>query len=89
MLRQILVAVRQIVRNKQGGALPKDVHAWISLECDEVTVRRYMVQLWRSGLLFRIDWNDVIRINTRKGYRIPTLAERLCFQITGVWPFAG
>ena len=89
MFKLILLAVRQIIRDKQDGALPKEVQARLPVVCDEVTVRRYMVQLWLGGLLFRIGWDGLVQVKTRRGYRMPTLAERLCYEITGVWPFTG
>lgn len=66
-LLQILAAVRRWQRNKPAeyGVLPWEVQPWVLPGFAEPTIRRFMVMLWRAGLLVRIGGET-----SRRGYRL-------------------
>lgn len=80
----ILEQVRHIQRNLRRGVLPRHIQPRLSDYgyVSEQWLRTCMVRLWRRGELVRIGGTGA-----RRGYRLPTLVERLAFRVTGMYPF--
>lgn len=78
----ILEQVPRIQRNSRRGVLPVNVQARLDFYVSEQWLRTCMVRMWRNGRLIRIGG-----AGARRGYRLPTLVERLAFRVTGMYPF--
>lgn len=78
----ILHEVKCVQRNRRGGALPRHIQPRLEFYVSEQWLRVCMVRLWRRGELIRIGG-----AGARRGYRLPTLVERLAFRVTGMYPF--
>jgi hypothetical protein len=76
-----LVRINRERRSLRHGVLPKHVQTCLPFDISEQVVRKYMVRMSRQG--------DIIRIGgtgARRGYRLPTLVERVAFAVTGMFP---
>lgn len=80
--QNILEQVRHIQRNLRRGVLPVNVQARLDFYVSEQWLRTCMVRMWRRGELIRVGG-----AGARRGYRLPTLVERLAFRVTGMYPF--
>lgn len=80
--QNILEEVRRIQRNLRRGVLPVNVQAQLDFYVSEQWLRTCMVRMWRNGQLVRIGG-----AGARRGYRLPTLVERLAFRVTGMYPY--
>lgn len=81
---QIEMAVQRAQRDLRRGVLPRDVQARLPYRRAEGSLRRDMVGMYRAGRLVRVGGGGA-----RRGYRLPTRAERLSYVINrGVWPWA-
>lgn len=78
----ILDITKQAQRDLRRGVLPKHVQARLPFYVSEQALRKYMVRLWQRGELMRIGGTDA-----RRGYRTPTLVERVAFHCTGMYPY--
>lgn len=79
---QVEHVVKKAQRNLQRGVLPKDVLPMLPYARAEGSVRRDMLEMNRQGRLVRIGGDGA-----RQGYRVPTLVERVCFEVTRCWPY--
>lgn len=79
--QNILNLVQKAQRNLRRGVLPRHVQPELPFYVSEQALRKYMVRMSRQG--------DIIRIGgtgSRRGYRLPTLVERVAFAVTGMFP---
>ena len=78
---QIGETVRDTQRHLRRGVLPRDVQARLPYARAEGSVRRDMGTMAQAGRLVRLGGDGA-----RRGYRVPTLMERMCYQMLGVFP---
>lgn len=78
----ILDLMRQTRRDLRRGVLPREIQARLPIGVSEQNLRKYMVRLWHRGELIRIGGTAA-----RRGYRLPSLVERVAFQVTGMYPY--
>lgn len=79
--QNILQHVRSMQRHLRRGVLPRHVQPRLPFYVSEQALRKYMVRMSRQG--------DIIRLGgdtARRGYRLPTLVERVAFAVTGMFP---
>jgi len=75
-------AVGRAYRDLQRGVLPKDIQARLPYNRAEGSLRRDMLQMYELGLLVRVGGHGA-----RRGYRLPTRMEKLCWALNrGMWP---
>lgn len=74
----IEVAVVRAQRDLRRGVLPRDIQARIPYARAEGSLRRDMSAMWATGRLVRVGG-----AGCRRGYRVPTMIERLSWQING------
>ncbi len=74
--------VKKNQRHLMRGIQPKDVVSRLPYRRAEGSVRRDMLDMCRNGLLVRVGGGAA-----RQGYRVPTLVERVCFDVTKCWPY--
>lgn len=75
----IIAQVRQKQRGrKERGVFPHELVGWLDEPYHEFTIRRRMVALWERGELIRIGGEGA-----RRGYRVPTVVERVCLALYG------
>lgn len=67
-------AVREARRDLRRGVLPKDVQPRLPYGRAEGSLRRDMLHMYQSGRLVRLGGEGA-----RRGYRMPTHAERWAF----------
>ena len=79
---QIETTVARTQRDLRRGVLPRDVQARLPYSRAEGSLRRDMLQMYDSGMLVRVGGRGA-----RRGYRVPTLAERVSYSCNGGrWP---
>lgn len=79
---QIEEIVKQSQRHLRRGVCPKDVKARLPYTRAEGSVRRDMLDMYRRGRLVRVGGDGA-----RQGYRVPNLVEKICFAVTGMYPY--
>lgn len=80
--QEIEGAVRRAQRDLWRGVLPRDVQGRLPYDRAEGSLRRDMLAMSKAGKLVRVGGDGA-----RQGYRLPTLMERISFEINrGVWP---
>lgn len=79
---QIEAAVSRAQRDLRRGVLPRDVQARLPYSRAEGSLRRDMLHMYSSGMLIRVGG-----YGSRRGYRVPTPAERISYSCNGGrWP---
>lgn len=78
----ILQLMRRTQRDLRSGVLPRHIQSRLPFYVSEQALRKYMVRLWKRGELMRIGGTAA-----RRGYRLPSLVERVAFHVTGMWPY--
>lgn len=81
---EIEAAVVKAQRDLRRGVLPKDVQSRLPYSRAEGSLRRDMAEMAYDGRIVRVGGQMA-----RRGYRMPTLAERVSRLCNGgVWPVA-
>jgi hypothetical protein len=79
---EIEMALGKAQRDLRRGVLPKDVQARLPYNRAEGSLRRDMLAMYEAGRLVRVGGHGA-----RRGYRLPTRLEKLCFALNrGMWP---
>ena len=78
----IETAVHKAYRDLRRGVLPKDIQGRLPYDRAEGSLRRDMFQMYVAGRLVRVGGHGA-----RRGYRLPSRMEKLCFSLNrGMWP---
>jgi hypothetical protein len=79
---EIEAAMSKAQRDLRRGVLPKDLQSRFPVYRAEGSLRRDMLAMYEAGRLVRVGGHGA-----RRGYRLPTRMERLCFSLNrGMWP---
>lgn len=80
--QEIETAMSKAQRDLRRGVLPRDVQARLPYNRAEGSLRRDMLAMYEAGRLVRVGGHGA-----RRGYRLPSRLERMCFTLNrGMWP---